>query len=123
MGKVLGIGGVFFKSQDPAKLGAWYKQYTGMPYSKYGAFMPVTEMPSNAKTVWTPFAQDTTYFDPSKQPFMLNLVVDNVDQILAQVKEGGGTVVGAAEDSDFGRFGHFIDPDGNKVEVWEPKKN
>jgi|GEM_PF-234076 len=121
MAKVLGIGGVFFKSPDPAKLGEWYKQYTGMPYSKYGAFLPVTELPPNAKSAWTPFSKDTDYFAPSTQPFMLNLIVDNVDQILEQVKQGGGTVVGAPEDSPFGRFGRFVDPDGNKVEVWEVK--
>lgn len=123
MAKVLGIGGVFFKSQDPAKLGAWYKEHLGMPYDKYGAFLPVTELPPTTKIVWTPFAQDTTYFAPSTQPFMLNLIVDNVDQVLEQVKQGGGTIVGEPEDYPYGRFGRFIDPDGNKVEIWEVKKS
>jgi predicted enzyme related to lactoylglutathione lyase len=122
MAKVLGLGGVFFKSQDPKKLGAWYKQWLGVPYTDYGAFFISTDLPAGTKTVWTPFAQDTKYFEPSSQSFMLNLVVDNVDEALAQVKEGGATIIGETEDSPYGKFGRFLDPDGNKIELWELKQ-
>ena len=122
MGKVLGIGGVFFKSPEPAKLGEWYKQWLGVPYGPHGAFLPATELPPEAKIVWSPFSKDTTYFQPSTQPFMLNLIVDNLDEALAQVKEGGATIIGEPEDYPYGKFGRFLDPDGNKVELWQLKQ-
>lgn len=70
--------------------------------------------------VWTPFANSTDYFSPADKSFMFNFVVDDLAQALAQVSQGGGQLIGAIEDSEFGRFGWFIDPDGNKVELWQP---
>lgn len=123
MAKVLGLGGIFFKSQDPAKLGEWYKQHLGMPYEKQqGAIMPAVDLPAKTKTVWSPFSKDTKYFEPSTQPFMLNLIVDNLDEALAQAKEGGATILGEIEDYPYGRFGRFMDPEGNKVELWQLPK-
>jgi predicted enzyme related to lactoylglutathione lyase len=121
MAKVLGVGGVFFKSPDPEKLYQWYERWLGFkaePGSGF-AFLP-KDMPDNSLTVWSAFEASTDYFAPSVKDFMFNLVVDDVREALAQVKEGGALIVGQIEEADYGKFGWFIDPDGNKVELWEP---
>ncbi|RPH99499.1 MAG: VOC family protein [Lysobacterales bacterium] len=92
-GRVLGIGGIFFRSAD---------------------------LPPAAFTVWSAFAADTAYFGNSSQSYMINLVVDDLDAALARVAVGGATVLEEREEHDFGRFGWFIDPDGHRVELWEP---
>lgn len=120
MAKVLGLGGIMFKSKDPEKLGEWYKKWLGIPVKgAYGAALPIADLPPNVKTAWAPFAADTTYFAPSTQAFMFNLVVDDLAGILKQIEEGGGTIIGEPEDSPYGKFGRFLDPEGNKVELWE----
>ncbi|MDH4031540.1 MAG: VOC family protein [Chromatiales bacterium] len=123
MAKVVGVGGIFFKTEDPQGLGAWYRDWLGIPIDEtYGgsSFMPAA-MPAGGYTVWAPFQASTSYFDPSTLPFMMNLVVDDLDGALAQVAEGGGQVIGEIEELDFGRFGWFMDPVGNKVELWQPR--
>ncbi len=121
MAKVLGIGGVFFKSGDPEKLGAWYKQWLDLPVEHpYGASLKHGDLPANSYGVWSPFKKDTTYFAPSDQAFMINLIVDDLDGCLASVRQGGAEVMGDIEESEFGRFGWFLDPEGNKVELWQP---
>jgi predicted enzyme related to lactoylglutathione lyase len=118
---VLGIGGVFFKSPDPAKLHTWYERCLGLK-SEPGAgvmFRPEA-MPEHSVTVWNAFEASSDYFDPSRKEFMFNLIVDNLREALEQVREAGGQIVGEVEEYDFGKFGHFLDPDGNKVELWEP---
>lgn len=122
MAKVIGLGGVFFKSSDPEKLGDWYSTWLGVPVQHpYGASFPAgAELPGGACQVWSPFAADTDYFAPSQQPFMVNLMVDDLDGVLARVKEGGGEVVGDIQEEEYGRFGWFLDPEGNKVELWQP---
>jgi predicted enzyme related to lactoylglutathione lyase len=123
MARVLGVGGVFFKSEDPEKLGAWYKKWLEVPVEHpYGASLKPGDMPAGGMTVWAPFSASTTYFDPSTRDFMFNLVVDDLHGALAQVAEGGAEVVGEIQEEDYGRFGWFIDPEENKVELWEPKK-
>jgi predicted enzyme related to lactoylglutathione lyase len=112
---------VFFKSQDPKALGAWYQRWLGVAFDGMCVNFSPAAMPPAALTVWAPFAANTKYFDPATREFMINLVVDDLDGALAQVKEGGATIVGEVQSYDYGRFGHFIDPDGNKVELWEPK--
>jgi predicted enzyme related to lactoylglutathione lyase len=120
MAKVLGLGGVFFKSPDPARLRAWYARWLGL-YSEGSSaeFYPDT-MPANAYAVWSPFPVATDYFDPSSRDFMVNFVVDDLDEALEQVEAGGAEVMDEIEEAEYGRFGWFIDPDGNKVELWEP---
>ncbi len=123
MAKVIGVGGVFFKTDDPQGLGAWYRDWLGVPIDEtYGgaSFRP-EHMADGGYTVWAPFQSTTTYFSPSAKPYMFNLVVDDLDGALAQVTKGGGKVVGEVEDLEYGRFGWFMDPDGNKVELWEPR--
>lgn len=124
MARVLGVGGVFFKADDPAALADWYREHLGVPVdASYGgaSFEPST-MPSGGLTVWSPFSADTAYFRPSRQTFMINLVVDLLDEALEQVRRGGAEIVGEVEEYDYGRFGWFIDPAGNKVELWEPRE-
>lgn len=123
MAKVLGVGGVFFKSPDPARLAQWYAQWLNLVLAHEGqpfAMLQPKTMPATGYTVWSPFEATTTYFAPSDQAFMFNLVVDNLDEALEQVKAGGAQIVGEPEKSEYGAFGWFIDPDGNKVELWQP---
>jgi predicted enzyme related to lactoylglutathione lyase len=121
MARALGIGGIFFKSPDPQALLAWYQRHLGLPgeSDQYVAFEPAA-MPPGASTTFCPFKADTTYFAPSTRDFMFNLVVDDLDGALAQVQAGGAALVGEVEAYGYGRFGRFIDPDGNKVELWQP---
>ena len=123
-GRVLGVGGIFFRSADPAGLAAWYQQALGLVIEAWGtthgtSFSPQA-MPANAFSVWSTFAADTEYFGDLRQSFMINLVVDDLDAALANVEAAGGEVVQDREEHDFGRFGWFVDPDGNRVELWEP---
>ena len=120
MGKVLGLGGLFFKSPDPEKLLAWYAQWLGVGDGKSSIEFAPSDMPANAFAVFSPFPANTDYFAPSTHGFMFNLVVDDLDGALGQVHLGGGQVVGEIEEHEYGRFGWFIDPDGNKVELWQP---
>lgn len=124
MGRVLGVGGVFFRSPDPARLAAWYGKALGIDTESWGethgsSFAP-GGMPPHSFTVWSVFPQATDYLGPASQGFMINLVVDDLDIALARVRGAGGTVFDDREEADFGRFGWFEDPDGNRVELWEP---
>ena len=122
MAKVLGVGGVFFKSPDPQRLYDWYAKWLGMEFENWGtAFYPRT-MPANGQTVWSAFDAKTDYFAPSQKDLMFNLVVDDLEEALRQVAEGGAPIIGNIEKLEYGSFGWFIDPDGNKVELWEPSK-
>lgn len=122
MARALGVGGIFFKSKDPKALMAWYQKALGFPGDATDSlpFMP-SDMPRGSCTVFSPFKEDSDYFSPGTREFMFNLVVDDLDGILAQIAAAGGDLVGGTEDFDYGRFGWFMDPDGNKVELWEPK--
>ena len=86
----------------------------------HGAVFQPADLPPGAIGVWTPFPSTTEYFNPSPRDFMFNLVVDNLDDALKQVVEGGATLAGDVDDNEFGRFGWFMDPEGNKVELWQP---
>jgi predicted enzyme related to lactoylglutathione lyase len=121
MAHVLGVGGVFFRSRNPRKLARWYRDSLGIPLDMPSAasFKP-TQMPANGLTVWSVFPARTRYFRPSASSFMVNLVVDDVDEALCQVELAGATIVGKPKSYPYGRFGWFLDPDGNKVELWQP---
>lgn len=120
MAKVLGVGGVFFKSDNPTKLRDWYSQWLGLDKEGPGGSFSPAKMPENSYTVWSAFDSSTSYFSPSSKEFMLNLIVDHLENALQQVKEGGAEIVGKIENYDYGRFGWFMDPDGDKVELWQP---
>jgi predicted enzyme related to lactoylglutathione lyase len=123
-GQVLGVGGVFFRAANPERLGAWYQEYLGLDIegwgSTHGASFSPSAMPPNSFTVWGAFAADTEYFGDPQQAFMINLVVDDLEAALANAAFGGAAVLPETEDHDYGRFGWFEDPDGNRVELWEP---
>jgi predicted enzyme related to lactoylglutathione lyase len=121
MARVLGIGGVFFKSPDPQRLNAWYERWLGItPDPNSGIVFRPQDMPKNGLTVWSAFDSSTDYFAPSASEFMFNMIVDDLAGALRQVQEGGAQLVGHIEEYEYGKFGWFVDPDGNKVELWEP---
>ena len=123
MATVLGLGGIFFKSADPEKLANWYHQWLGMDIAHpYGLTFDTASLPDGSNQVWAPFKAETGYFAPSKQPFMFNLMVDDLDAMLQQIKPSGCQILENTERGEYGDFGWFIDPDGNKVELWQPPK-
>ena len=123
MERVQGIGGIFFKSPDPKALATWYAEHLGVPTEDWGGASfawAQQSRPESASTVWSPFKSDTDYFAPSQASFMINFRVDDLEAMLAQVARAGAKVFEARESSEFGDFGWFLDPDGNKVELWQP---
>lgn len=124
MAGVLGIGGVFFKSSDPAETCDWYARVLGIEFGEWGGavFLPATAAAQpGAATVFALFAADTRYFAPSAEPFMINLMVDELDAVLVRCREHGVEPVGDVLDEANGRFAHVLDCDGRKVELWEPR--
>lgn len=118
-GKVLGVGGVFFKAADKEALKAWYQRVLKFELTDWGgAFFPPL---SKGGTVWSPFAADTDHFAPSEAAFMLNLVVDDLDAITAHIQSEGVEVQGRQEMAGMGRFAWILDPAGLKIELWEPE--
>ncbi len=118
MAKVLGIGGVFVKSRDPEALKAWYRDALGMDITKWGG----AKLPNDGKahTVWSAFGADSSYFEPSPHDVMINLRVDDLDGMLARLREHGANVLDRGERGEFGAFGYVVDPDGRLVELWQP---
>ena len=122
--RVLGLGGLFFKSADPAAMREWYGNVLGLAFEPWGGlvFLPETATAHpGAGTVFSPFKADTDYFAPSDKEFMFNLMVDDLGGMLLRCAEHGVTPVGAVLDEANGRFAHIIDPEGRKIELWEPK--
>ncbi len=120
MAKVVGLGGIFFRAADPKALDAWYAQHLGLKINPWGgARFREGEAPAGY-TLWTPFAADTEYFGSSQQAFMLNFQVDDLDALLAQLRADGVAVDERVDDSEFGRFGWITDPEGHRVELWQP---
>ncbi len=116
MGKVLGIGGVFYKAQDPQSVRDWYAGVLGFELTPWGG----VKLPgSGASQQWSVFAADTDYMAPSEQPFMLNLVVEDLDGLLERAAAAGAPVLERQEEA-YGRFAWLLDPAGVKVELWEP---
>lgn len=123
--RVTGIGGVFFKSEDPKKIKEWYKKHLGFETTDWGcSFLwkdinnPDSKAP--ARTEWSPFKSNTDYFQPSEKQFMFNYRVENLSELLAALKEEGVTIVGEIQEFPYGKFAHIMDPEGNKIELWEP---
>jgi predicted enzyme related to lactoylglutathione lyase len=124
MKRVTGIGGIFFKSKDPNTLRAWYREHLGVESdgANGAAFQwrEADQPDREGMTIWSAFPDDTRYFDPSAAPFMINYRVANLDWLLAQLREEGVAVDPKVEDSDYGRFAWIMDPEGNRIELWEP---
>jgi len=121
MKRVTGLGGIFFKAKDPKALAEWYRVHLGMDVTAWGSvvFRWANDSPTGT-TVWTPFKEDTGYFAPSTAPFMINFRVADLHALLAALKAEGCNVQDKVDESEFGKFGWVVDPEGNKVELWEP---
>lgn len=125
MKRVIGIGGIFFKSKDPKALSEWYNKHLGVANEGWGAqffFDKVAPQLKDGYQLWSPFSDTTKYFEPSTQSFMVNFIVDDLDALLNTLKEEGVNVVDKKEEGEFGKFGWCFDPEGNKVELWETPK-
>jgi predicted enzyme related to lactoylglutathione lyase len=125
MAKVIGVGGIFFKSKDGKKLGAWYRKNLGVDVQGWGgAAFSWEEKPASAHqrfTVWSPFAKDTKYFAPSREPYMINFIVDDLDALLKKLRKARVKIdKKGVEASEYGRFAWVMDPEGRKLELWEP---
>jgi predicted enzyme related to lactoylglutathione lyase len=125
MAKVTGIGGIFFKSRnDDRALSSWYEKHLGVKLEDWGGAVlrwPDDKAEDKGLTVWTVAAKDSTWFAPSTQSFMINYRIDNMDEMLAQLKAAGVAIHSGPELAENGKFAWILDPDGNKVELWEPK--
>jgi predicted enzyme related to lactoylglutathione lyase len=124
MKRVTGIGGIFFKARDAAALREWYQRHLGIELEPWGGsafrWADAQGQPMNGTTVWNVFEADNTYFDPGKAPFMVNYRVDDLHAVLKALREEGCAVQDKVEESDYGKFGWVMDPEGNKVELWQP---
>jgi len=123
MKRVTGIGGVFFKSKNPEQLREWYRKHLGIESESWGGFaFRWRDDPRSATgaTVWSVFAAESEYFNPSGKPFMINFRVADLHQLLAQLRAEGVELDPKTDESEFGKFGWVMDPDGNRVELWEP---
>ncbi|HEY4056514.1 MAG TPA: VOC family protein [Kofleriaceae bacterium] len=126
MAKITGIGGVFFKAKsDPKELSAWYAKHLGMPVQAWGGAAlkwPQDKAEDGGATAWNPAKPDTEWFAPSSASFMINYRVDNMDEMIAQLTAGGVALQKGPEHHENGVFAWIVDPDGNKVELWQPMK-
>lgn len=121
MKRVTGIGGIFFKARDPQALAAWYRDHLGLNVEDWGgAVFQWADDSATGTTVWSPCKHDTGYFAPSAAPFMVNFRVADLHALLAVLRAEGCEVMDAVEESEFGKFGWVMDPEGNKLELWEP---
>ena len=124
MQRVTGIGGVFFKASDPKALGEWYRKHLGLDVEEWGGVVfkwVTTENPTGTgTTTWNPFKADTSYFSPSKAAFMVNFRVHDLHALLAALRAEGCEVDAKVEESEYGKFGWVMDPEGNRLELWQP---
>ncbi|TET11013.1 MAG: VOC family protein [Candidatus Thorarchaeota archaeon] len=122
MSPVRGIGGVFFKSKDPKKLQKWYEENLGLKPDDEGyIYFKWSDLEAPGYTLWGPFPEDTKYFDPSGADSMINFVVSDIEQFFAELRAKGVTVdERGIEETPEGKFAWIIDPEGNKIELWEP---
>ncbi|MGC2238738.1 MAG: VOC family protein [Pyrinomonadaceae bacterium] len=120
MKRVIGIGGVFFKAENPKALAEWYEKHLGI---EFGGKVYSDFQFSPGDKGWTAFSlfdKDTKYFEPSAKQFMINFRVENLDELLKALREEGVHVFDDGEDGDYGKFGWILDPEGNKIELWQP---
>jgi predicted enzyme related to lactoylglutathione lyase len=123
MARVTGIGGIFIRARDPKALGAWYAEHLGVPLTEWGGaqFLWTDEVPpTTGSTAWSLFPADTNYFGSGPQPYMVNYRVDDLDAMLAQLEAAGVPIDPKRENASFGRFAWITDPEGNRVELWQP---
>lgn len=123
MARILGLGGIFVKARDPVALRAWYRDVLGLDVQEGGGAQLWND-PPKGKTrtfaLWSSFAPETKYFEPSTRDFMINLRVDDLDGVLISIKERGGEVLPKREETEDGRYGYVLDPEGVLLELWQP---
>lgn len=125
MKRVTGVGGVFFKARDPASLSAWYKRHLGIDVQSWGGaalrWADDVNAPAGGTTAWSLFSADSDHFAPSQSSFMINYRVADLTALLAALRsEGCNVLEQTTEDADYGKFGWVMDPEGNKIELWQP---
>jgi predicted enzyme related to lactoylglutathione lyase len=124
MKRVTGIGGIFFKTGDSTRLKEWYSKHLGIVTDQYGATFSWKDAEGKTgHTVWSLFKKDTEYFKPGDQEYMINYRVENLEELLKILKEEGVQIVGEMETFEYGKFGWIMDPDGHKIELWEPNND
>jgi len=118
--RVTGLGGFFFKCEDPNAVKEWYREHLGLNTDRYGCtFWWKDESGKDCSTQWSPFSDKTAYFNPSTKEFMMNFRVENLEEVLSALKAEGVTIIGKVEEFDYGKFGWILDPEGTKIELWE----
>lgn len=119
-GRITGVGGIFFKAKDPKALAAWYRDALGLPLEAWGGAMLRYDAPKHPPVLtWSAFPASTSYFAPSTGEFMINYAVDDMDAFLARLKAKGVAILKREDDAN-GRFAWLLDPEGNKIELWQP---
>ena len=121
--KVTGIGGIFFLSDNPQEARAWYAKNLGLDTTEWGSSFESrnVDKPDEINTLqWSPFAKGSDYFEPSTKEFMINYRVQNIEGLVKRLEENGVTILDSIADSDYGKFVHILDSEGNKIELWEP---
>lgn len=121
--KVTALGGIFFKCQNPEATREWYNKHLGFNTDQYGTsfeWRHADDPDKKGYTVWSPFKNETSYFSPSGREFMINLRVENLDWLLEELKKEGIEQVGDTEVYDYGKFAWILDPNGVKLELWQP---
>ncbi|MCB0396930.1 MAG: VOC family protein [Flavobacteriales bacterium] len=121
--KVTGIGGIFFKCKDPDAMKDWYRDQLGLNTNQYGSlfeFRSSDQPDQKGYLQWSPFDDKTTYFEPSQKEFMINYRVENIEALVEELKAAGVTICDEIETYEYGKFVHILDPENNKIELWEP---
>lgn len=121
--KVTGIGGIFFFSDDPTKIKEWYSTNLGLETNEYGSTFESrnANRPDEINYLqWSVFKKGDKYFDPSKKEFMINYRVQNIEELVNKLRENGVTILDEIDSYEYGKFIHILDPEGNKIELWEP---
>lgn len=121
--KVKGIGGIFFKCRDPESLKSWYEDKLGMKTNEYGSlfeFRKADKPAEKAYLQWSTFSDNTEYFNPSDKPFMINYRVENLELLVKQMRQNGVHILDEIQTYEYGKFVHILDPENNKIELWEP---
>ncbi|MCK8490430.1 VOC family protein [Spirosoma sp. RP8] len=124
MKKVTGLGGIFFKCNDPQAMNEWYAKNLGLETSEYGTtfeWRQADDPAQKGSTTWAAFASDSEVFNPSAKPFMINYRVENLAALVEELKRDNVTIVDEIAEHDYGKFVHVLDPEGNIIELWEPK--
>ncbi|MBV6881857.1 VOC family protein [Epilithonimonas ginsengisoli] len=123
--KVTGIGGIFFITDDPKQTRDWYEKNLGIDTTEWGSTFEsrnINDPDEVNQLQWSPFKSGSSYFEPSKKEFMINYRVQNIEELVKNLRENDVTILDEIEESDYGKFVHILDSDGNKLELWEPSE-